>query len=400
MKTVDRYMTRRLALAALLATVGLSGPIILISLMTHVPLISVSASLLWPALYGISCMILFHTMPILVAGTIIWVYGQFLAEGVLVTLYMAGRSTLAVKLPAILIGLMAVAAGYVLSLHFAPDSAKYVHDVLFALRRDMNPDLLQAGKFNQFGRDGQVIFFQEKVGHDQITKVFIRQVETDGEPEPLQEKVYTADHAIFGGGHGDRWVALLDGSVVIARRGAKQIRKVDFNQLKWRPVAALEQMGRGYNFYDELATPEFLSARAAAFETGKGAREWAKEAVKRFALPLLAIAHTLLGLELLTLFGLMTDRHGYFAAFLCGAVLTIHLAIVLVTEVIGKVDANFAFVALALIGAEIGLAATLMLGGGRRFVQDLAWRLSPPYSFARGFLGLFLPGAVAGSKNG
>ncbi|HQF32039.1 MAG TPA: LptF/LptG family permease [Hyphomicrobiales bacterium] len=400
MKTVDRYMTRRLAFAAVLSTVGLSGPIILVSLMNHLPIFSVSSALLWPALYGIGCMILFHTIPILVAGTIIWIYGQFLAEGVLVTLYMAGRSTFAVKLPAFVVGLVAVAAGYALSLHYAPDSARFVHDVLFALRRDMNPDLLEAGKFNPFGRDGQVFFFERKVDGDRVAKVFIRQVDTDGQPQPLQEKVYTADHAIFGGVQGERWVALVDGSVVISKRGADTLRRVHFTQLKWRPVAEGEALTRGYNFFDEMTTAEFWGARAEAFERSKSSREWAKEAVKRFALPLLALAHTMLGLELLTLFGLMTDRHGYFAAFLVGAVISLHLAIVLATEAIGKVDTAFAFVALAMIVVEIGLAVTLMLGGGRRFVQDLAWKLSPPYPWARGVLALFLPGIAADPSSG
>ena len=174
MRTIDRYFVRRLAIATLAVTAGFSGPIILVWLINQFPLIAISATLLWPALYGISCMVLLHSVPALVPGAIIWVYGQFLADGTIVTLYMAGRSSLAVKMPAIVISLVAVAAGYGLSCFFAPDSAKYIHDLLFVLRKDMSPDLLQAGKFNQIGRDGQVIFFEQKVDSDRIAKVFIR----------------------------------------------------------------------------------------------------------------------------------------------------------------------------------------------------------------------------------
>ena len=372
MSTVDRYIFSRLGLAALLATLGLSGPIILVTLINQVPLIAISGRLFWPALYGIGCMILFHTLPILVAGAIVWVYGQFMAEGVIVTLYMAGRSTFAVRLPAILVSLVAVAGGYLLSLHFAPDSAKYIHDILFALRRDMSPDLLEAGKFNEFGQGGQVIFFERKVGNNQIAQIFIRQVENNPANGETTERVYTAEQGVFGGTQGDRWVALVKGSVIIARQRASDVRKVEFRELVWRPLVGYgEGAVRGYRIYDELNTSDFVAKRQAALAAPKLAREWAKEAVKRFCIPLLALVHTLFGLELLALFGSMTDRRGYQTSLLNGILLAVHVIVVLLAEIVGQVGFSLVWLVLALILLEAGSTLALMNPALRRRVQTM-----------------------------
>ncbi len=378
MTTIDRYFVRRLAVATIAVTAGFSGPIILVSLINQFPLIAVSTTLLWPALYGISCMILLHSMPALVPGAIIWVYGQFLADGTIVTMYMAGRSAFAVKMPAIIVSLIAVAAGYGLSCHFAPDSAKYIHDLLFVLRKDLSPDLLEAGKFNQIGRDGQVIFFERKVDGNRIAKVFIRQVESDDEQNTSVERTYIAEHGFFQGIQGSRWVVLTEGTLFITKN-EDDIRKVDFREFYWHPTAYFGgNTVRHYKIFDEMTTTEFLESRDAAMAEPRPAREWVREAAKRFLVPLLALIHTVFGLALLTLFGAMTERRGYITSLLNGLVILLHALIIILIEIVGQLHASLIWAVAALLCLELGAAILMMTAGPRYLLQSYLDNLELP----------------------
>jgi lipopolysaccharide export system permease protein len=353
-KTVNKFIASRLLVACVVATVVFSGPVILISLCVNLPNEALFTGLALAALKSIAPMILYHTLPVLAAGAIIWSYSQFWSDGVLVTMHLAGLSHLSVRAPAFSVAIGAMTLGYVLSCWVAPSTATYLHEVLFSLRHEMSPTLLRVGQFNTI--DGrQVIFFRRWLNDNEIADVFIREYTAANE-----ERVYAAKRAVFqhdtasakGG------LALFDGSVQALDGEKTTLRNLTFDRLLL-PSTALGDGARPSTFVDELGLLGFLQERENSFKNPAEARSWMREAIKRFGIPVLALIHTLLGLELLERLR-SKMREQYSVALISALIASVHFTVVVAAEQTGLVLA-WAWVAIALIGAELALAVALMI---------------------------------------
>jgi lipopolysaccharide export LptBFGC system permease protein LptF len=278
---------------------------------------------------------------------------------VLVALYAAGRSTFEARKPALAVALAATAIGYGLSCLVAPSSSRHIHDVLYSLRHDINPELLRAGVFNQVGtgNDPQVVYFDHRASDTELDNVFIREVNAANE-----ERVYVARKAVFKRDADTKWVALLDGSAQIFKRDTREMRTFAFDQLVWpgsRSGDIIQQRKKIYS--DEIGTLEFLSLYGRTQDDPHWARRWAQEATKRFGIPALTLIHTLLGLELLALLGVTTDRRRQPVVLICALLFTIHAAMVMGSEQIWRFDPALAWGIVAMMLAELALALGLML---------------------------------------
>ena len=148
-RIINRRLAKQLLFASFVATAVFSGPVILISLFSNLPSEAVFTTLAWPVLAAVTPMILYHTLPLFVAAAIVWCYANFLSDGTLVTMYLAGLSHLSVRVPALAVATAAMVIGYVMSCWVAPLTAGHLHGVGHSLRHGLNPDLLRIGQFNR-----------------------------------------------------------------------------------------------------------------------------------------------------------------------------------------------------------------------------------------------------------
>lgn len=353
---IDRYLTQQILLASVVVVAVFSGPVILVSLISHLGEEALYTNLAWPALASIGPMILYHVLPALIAIAIVWSYGRFASEGVLLTIYSSGRSTFAARRPGLVVAAAAVVLGYVLTCLVIPLTAGHLHDVLYSLRHGINPALLKVGAFNQFNHGRQVVFFKNYINSNELADVFIRERAADD-----GERVFQARYAVFEKQGDDSGVVLLDGTVQSYQGGQTQARVVAYDRMF---VPLNEYGGRGlkrdYTIIDELPTPRFLEQRSNAFAAPGEAREWTHEAINRFAIPLLALLHTWLGLELLPVWRNLAGRRGHRAPLVCALIVVLHFAIVFSIEQTLS-DLRMVFAIAALIGAELVAAGAMAL---------------------------------------
>jgi lipopolysaccharide export LptBFGC system permease protein LptF len=365
-KTLDQYLVKQLALATLIATVVFSGPVILISLFSHLPGEDFFTELLWPSLSSIAPMILYQILPVLVAGAIVCCYGRFSSEGVLVTLHLAGQSIFRVRAPALFVATSATVVGYAMSCLIAPLTAGHLHDVLHFVRHDINPAMLRAGQLNDVDGGRVTIYFKNFLNKNEISTVFIREVGAENE-----EKVYVARRAVFERNAEQNGIVLFDGSIQEFKPSKGEVTTANFDRLS-RPLITFGATNskRPYIIVDELSTPSLLRERVNAFNDLVEARSWTREAVKRFGIPVLTIVHTLLGLEFLALWGIMTDRRRQPVLLACGIIASIHFMVVIAAEQIG-LDLRWAWAVPAIVAAELAAAVALMTIRP----QEIAWPL-------------------------
>jgi lipopolysaccharide export LptBFGC system permease protein LptF len=351
---VDRWMAKEMAFASLIITLVMSGPVILISLFTNLPGDAIYTELVWPSLASIAPMILYHTLPMLVAVAIIWCYGRYYSDGTLVTLHLTGRSILSVRAPGLVVAVGATLLGYVITNLVVPRTSGYWHDVMYGIRHKMNPALLKAGKYNELNRKDVVIFFRQRLDNE-FTDVFLVKKTIEGE-----EKAYVARRAVLKRGAAENGLVLLDGSLQIFAPG-KEIQSVNFDYVTL-PLTDFEDVTRRYTVVDELDTARFLRERKNAFQDPDPAeaRNWMREAVQRFAIPGLALPHTWLGLELLAIRGVVTNRKREPIALICAAIALLHFVVVVLAEQVG-INVHWIWLLAAAIAAELALAAVLML---------------------------------------
>lgn len=351
---VDRWMAREVLFASVIITLVLSGPVILISLFTNLPSGAIYTELVWPSLASIAPMILYHTLPVLVAVAVVWCYGRFSTDGTLITLYLTGRSNLSVRAPGLFVAVAAALVGYGITNLVIPRTSGYFHDVIYGIRHQLNPALLKTGEYNDISRMGVVIFFKKRSGNE-FSNLFLIKKMSDGE-----ERAYVAERGVLKRGVAEKGFVLLNGSLQILRPG-KELQSVNFEYMTL-PLTDLEDNERSYTVIDELDTMRFLKERKAAFQdlSSDEARSWMREAAKRFVVPSLVLPHTWLGLELLTFKAVLTDRKREPVALICAYIALLHFILVIFAEHLGM-NIHWIWLLAAIIIAELALAAGLML---------------------------------------
>ncbi|MCB1491716.1 MAG: LptF/LptG family permease [Rhodobiaceae bacterium] len=386
--TVGRWMVAHIAARALLVTLALSVPVILISLRVHVPPFALSPERMARMVLAISGMILSNSIPALVAVAIVWTFFHFAADGLVTALRNAGRSATAIAMPALIVALAATGIGLGLTNGIGPGGARTIHDTIFFLRRDFNIGLLTPGEFHEFDREGVTIYFGRKVSDAVVRDVFIQQSSRTSQTQ----KVYKAETAVLGGTHGARALVLLNGSAIIANGNATHFRQVRFQRAVWWPSTAGQS--RSSVHFDEMQTPALVASAGHALADPKLTRFWLREVVKRFLFPCLALSHALLVLSALFAWGMNTDRDrsAWIASTAVGGlILVIHAIFVFLSEITGLIGAVAVGGFVLLFGLEIAGAIVLFrhaddpsIGGRvRNAVAEAGnWLVSFRFTFA------------------
>ena len=351
---IRRYLTRQLLSTVLVVSIAGTGPAIFISLFTTLRGDALFTRLAWPVLASVVPLMLYHTLPILVAGSAVWCFSKFSAEGTLMIMQSAGISPWSVGARMMTVALWMTGFVYVLAWVAVPWSAGYAHDVLFSLDYDVVPALLRPGEFNQIDHGRKVIFFENSADGQQLTNVFVRETARDG-----TERSYFAPLASMNGEGGTYHFILFDGSMEYLDRGQGKMKVVGFSAVGIPLATFGNGAARTETFVDELGLVRFFKARPDRSSNPEIAGWWWRDAAKRFGIPPLTLIHTLFGLSLLAALGNPVRHHRNWAMLVCGVLLAMHVALVIVVELVFY-SPRAALLVAVLAGAELGAALVLL----------------------------------------
>lgn len=356
--TVQLYLTKRLLFASFIAMLAVFIPVLLIQLMGQLPQSALSSELLWPALFGLAPTIFFITLPVVVGIANTWAYSELAAEGTLTILYTAGLSVLNVRVPAFIVALLAAALGYFASCVLSPMGSTKLLNVVYLIENDLSPSLIEPQRFYSLNGGRRVIQYQERLNKNWIKGVFMRDVSNNGD-----EEVIFADDAIFERRADESWIILRNGHIQYRKPNASEGDTVAFTQIT-RPtgLAGENFPKRKWTGFSELGFIDFINQYYKIQPNSRQVLQWTSEALERFGIPILALAHTMLGLALVNLWGGSTGRSSKLAAamIVCG-ILFIHFMIVLACEFASSQGLVLAASVAAAMIAEILISSVLFL---------------------------------------
>jgi lipopolysaccharide export system permease protein len=362
--TAQIYLTKRLLFASFVAMLAVFVPVLMIQLISQLPKSALSSELVWPALLGLAPTIFYITLPVVVGIANSWAYSEFSAEGTLTILYTAGLSVLNVRVPAFIVAILATALGYYVSCEVSPRGATKLENVVYLIVHDLSPSLIEPQHFYRLNNGRRVIQYQERMNNNWIKGVFMQDIASNGD-----EEVIFADDAIFERRKDESWIILRNGHIQYRKAGSTETGdNVAFTQII-RPTGLAGQNfpKRKWTGFFELGLRDFLQQYSRAQRDPRLISQWWSEALERFGIPALALAHTMLGLALVNLWGAATARGSKLnAGIVVCVILFLHFMLVLACEFASSQGVKLAvFVASAmvlemLVGAALFLRAMRM----------------------------------------
>lgn len=354
---IHRHLTKRLILVCLSVLLISAVPVTLISLFSHLATAALYPEFLWPALYGIMPLVFYLALPVAVGIATTLYYGHLGAESELAVMYSAGFSVLSVSAPAIFVAILATLLGYLLSCFVAPNSAKYLQDVAHLVAQQPRPSLLVPNRFYTLDGGRRIFIFEERLNAEWIAGVFIREITAEN-----VEKNYFARKAMFVQREQQSLIVLFDGFVQSRTPGDPVLETMNFERIvEAVGLAGNELPKRDWTTEYELSTMDFLSARATMLGDPKTANIWNSEALKRFCVPILALAHALLGLALIMKWGTSTGRKRMPVVAVCAILVTIHFLVVISAVALIPQRGWLVWPITALIVGELILGAVLLV---------------------------------------
>jgi lipopolysaccharide export system permease protein len=340
-------------------------PVILSSLFHYLPPAAVRGGLLLPAFLGTLPTVTYIALPMAVGVATALEFARMTNEGMIAVLYSLRLSVWSICFPAIVCAFVATLFGYVISCWIAPHYVGNMHDVIHVIRNSLNHRMLEPATFYTLDNGKRTIYFERWRTADIATNVFIRQFST----EKQEEEVIKADQAEFRRNDTGVVMILSHGSIQILPEGAQKARVAEFdeNALPLSMQGNRELPHRDWRGLFELPLPEFM--RALHSVRGDRARfaEWASEAAKRFAIPMLALSHALLGMGLVLAVGNATGRRSVAASVVIVAIPAFHIGILVAAESLVRVDPRLVLLVGLLLAAElivgIGLIRRQQRGG-------------------------------------
>lgn len=360
--TAQVYLTKRLLFTSFLMLLAVFVPVLMIQLISQLPRSALSSELAWPAMMGLAPTIFYITLPVVVGLANTWAYSEFATEGTLTTLYTAGLSTLNVRLPAFFVAILATILGYAVSCEVSPRGATQIENVVYLIENDLSPSLIEPQRFYTLNGGRRVIQYDERLNKNWIKGVFMRDIDNNGE-----EEVIFADDAIFERRADESWIILRNGHIQYRKQGTDG-DTVAFTQIT-RPtgLAGENFPKRKWTGFFEMPLRDFLASYEKIKNDPRQLSQWTSEALERFGIPILALAHTMLGLALINLYGGNTGRSSKFVAamVLCG-ILFVHFMLVLAAEFASSQGTTLAFIVACAIVLQILISIFLFWLAMRR----------------------------------
>lgn len=233
-----------------------------------------------------------------------------------------------------------------------------MHDVLNVIRHSLNYRLLDAGRFYTFDDGRRTVYFERWVTPDIAANVFIRQKS----PEKHVEETITASRAEFRRNDFSVVLVLSHGQIQSRPDNGGRVRVSNFDEY----AISLPMQGskglpsRSWKGVFELPMSDFLAYMKYAMYDPRNFAEWASEAVKRFVIPILALAHTLLGVGLVLNVASATGRRSAAGGAVIAALPAVHIGILVSAETLIRANPALAILVAGLALAEIAAGAWLI----------------------------------------
>ncbi|HEX3179920.1 MAG TPA: LptF/LptG family permease [Beijerinckiaceae bacterium] len=352
------YLAKRVLIGTLTIQVALSVPVILSSLFHYLPPAAVRGGLLWPALLGTVPTVTYIALPMAVGVAIALEFARMTHEGMIAVLYSLRLSVWSICLPAIICAAFATAFGYLMSCWIAPHYVGNMHDVINVIRNSLNHRMLEPATFYTLDNGRRTLYFERWRSPDVAANIFIRQYSED----KREEQVIKAEQAEFRRNKSGVVMILSHGSIEILQEGAQKARVAEFDEnaipLPMQGSGTLPP--RGWRGYFEQPLPEFMFQLKWLHLDRAAFAEWSSEAAKRFAIPLLALSHALLGMGLVLAVGNATGRRSVAASAVIVAIPAVHIGILIAAESLVRVNPGLVALVGVLVVAEFLVGAALI----------------------------------------
>ncbi|MDE2362060.1 MAG: LptF/LptG family permease [Hyphomicrobiales bacterium] len=345
-------------IGAFVVQTALTIPVVLSALFHQLPPAAMRGGLIGPALIGTMPTVTYIALPMAFGVAAALEFSRMAADGMIAVLYSLRLSAWSIARPAIICAIGATLFGYLLSCWIAPRYVGTMHDVLNVIRHSLNHRMLEPGQFYSFDDGKRTVYFERWDTPDIASNVFIRQYSE----EKKTEETITASKAEFRRNDANVVMVLSHGQIQSRPDGGEHVRVSDFDEY----AISLPMQGakglppRSWKGVFELSMFDFIGYLKFAVYDPRIFGEWASEAVKRFAIPLLALAHTLLGVGLVLNVASATGRRSIAASAVIAVLPAVHIGILVAAEALVRVNPLFAIFVTALILGEIAIGAWLI----------------------------------------
>lgn len=345
------YLLKRVGFTVLVVQLALSVPVVLSYLLYQLPPAAVRGGLVFPALVGVTPTVAFVTLPMAVGVATALEFSRMASEGMIAVLYALRLSAWSICRPALSLAAGIVVLGYLLANFVAPHYSSNMQDVLNVVRNSLNHRMLDAAHFYTFSNGVKTLYLERWITPDIAANLFVRQLQL----EKMQEETITAARAEFRRNDSGVIVVLSKGSIQTRSLSKNDVRISNFDEY----AMALPMQGsgslpdRGWKGVYELSAGAFFSSYGLAKLDRRQHGEWMAEAAKRFGVPALAVAHTLLAMALTLRFGNITGRRGAGGSLVIMSVPAVHIGFLVGLESLLRISGWFALLLLAALAAEI-----------------------------------------------
>ena len=353
------YLAKRIGFGALVVQAALSVPVVLSYLLYQLPPAAVRGGLVFPALIGVTPTVIFIALPMAMGVATALEFSRMSSEGMIAVLYALRLSVWSLCKPALTLAAGLVVFCYVLANFIAPHYTSQMQDVLNVIRNSLNHRMLEPAHFYTFDNGVKTLYLERWESPDIAVNLFVRQISV----EKMQEETITAARAEFRRNESGVIVALTKGSVQTrSLAGQSDVRIANFDEyamaLPMQGSVALPQ--RNWRGVYEHSAWGFIDAYREASQDPRQMGEWMAEAAKRFFVPLLCLAHTLLAMALVLAYGNVTGRRGAGSSLIVVALPVVHIAFLVALESLLRVDARFAFLLAAFVAIELAYSLWLI----------------------------------------
>ena len=352
------YLGKRVLIGAIVVQVALTIPVVMSALFHQLPPAAMRGGLVGPALVGTLPTVTYIALPMAFGVAAALEFSRMASEGMIAVLYSLRLSAWAIARPAIICALGATAFGYFCSCWLAPKYVGTMHDVLNVIRHSLNHRMLEPGQFYTFEDGKRTVYFERWDTPDIAANVFIRQYSE----EKKTEETITASTAEFRRNDANVVMVLSRGQIQSRPDGGQHVRVSDFDEY----AISLPMQGskglppRSWKGVFELPMFEFIGYLKFAVYDKHIFAEWMSEAVKRFAIPLLALAHTLLGIGLVLNVASATGRRSVASSAVIAVLPAVHIGILIAAEALIRVNPIFAVLVAGLVIGEILIGVWLI----------------------------------------
>lgn len=352
------YLSKRIAVAALLIEAGLCIPVVMTSLFHYLPPAAIRGGLLVPALLGTLPTVLYIALPMAVGVAVALEFARMSADGMIAVLYSLRLSAWAVTLPSAFVAIVAVGAGYWLSSVFAPAHVGEMHDVIYVIRNSLNHRMLEPAQFYTFDNGARTLYFRRWRSADVVSGMFIHQFSA----EKNEEQIITAAEAEFRRNANGVVLIMSNGAIETLSTDGSTIRTAHFDEYAM-PIGMQGSGGlprRSWRGVFELPFWLFIQEGSFSVVDPHLFGEWMSEAAKRFGIPFLALTHALFAIGLVLSLASASGRATAATTTTMLAIPTIHVAILVAAETLVRHDPRLIFVVGLAIVAELAVAIFLI----------------------------------------